>query len=88
LSGFYTTVNPAILFDNIEGADGVWSMTDVSQERLENDVPAGDLKNPIRIFNAALANGQVEGILSGLAVPGDLSGVFTTTAPLQPAANP
>jgi hypothetical protein len=54
----HRTGNSAILFDNIEGADGVWSMTDVSQECLENDVPAGDLKNPMGIFNAALANGQ------------------------------
>lgn len=59
LSGFYTTGNPAILFDNIEGANGVWSATDVSQECLQNVVPAGGLQNPMDFFHEALANGQV-----------------------------
>jgi hypothetical protein len=59
LTGFYTTGNPAILFDNIEGANGVWSATNVSQECLQNDIPAGDLQNPMGVFNQALATGEV-----------------------------
>jgi hypothetical protein len=59
LSGFYSTGNPAILFDNIEGANGVWSATEVSQECLQNVVPAGDLQNPMRTFHEALAKGKV-----------------------------
>jgi hypothetical protein len=59
LSGFYTTGNPAILFDDVEGVDGVWSATNQSQECLQNDIPAGDLNNPMGIFNQALATGEV-----------------------------
>jgi hypothetical protein len=59
LTGFYTTGNPAINFDNIEGTNGVWSPTDPSQECLQNDVPAGDEKDPMGFFNQALATGQV-----------------------------
>lgn len=47
LTGFYTTGNPAILFDDIEGPKGVWSATKVSQNCLRNDIPAGDLEHPI-----------------------------------------
>jgi hypothetical protein len=56
LTGFYTTGNPAILYDNIEGAGGVWSATDKSQECLQNDIYAG---RPMGIFNTALAEGTV-----------------------------
>jgi len=56
LTGFYTTGNPAILYDNIEGANGVWSATDKSQECLRNDIYAG---RPMGIFNRALADGTV-----------------------------
>ncbi len=59
LTGFYTTGNPAILFDDIEGANGVWSSTNQSQECLQDDIPAGDLTNPMGIFNQALATGNV-----------------------------
>jgi hypothetical protein len=59
LTGFYTTGNPAILFDDIEGANGVWSATDISQECLQNDIPAGDRTDPMGLFNAALASGRV-----------------------------
>jgi hypothetical protein len=59
LTGFYTTGNPAILFDNIEGANGVWSATDLSQECLQNDIPAGNQTEPMGIFNQALATGKV-----------------------------
>lgn len=59
LTGFYTTGNPAILFDDIEGAGGVWSATNVSQECLQNVIPAGGLQNPMGVFNEALATGQV-----------------------------
>jgi hypothetical protein len=59
LTGFYTTGNPAILFDNIEGPDGVWSATNPSQECLQNDVPAGDDKDPMGFFHQALASGDL-----------------------------
>jgi hypothetical protein len=59
LTGFYTTGNPAILFDNIEGPGGVWSATNPSQECLQNDVPAGDDKDPMGFFNQALASGNL-----------------------------
>src|SRR5262245_22861712 len=36
----YTTGNPPILFDDIEGENGVWSTTP-SAQCLANDVPAG-----------------------------------------------
>lgn len=59
LTGFYTTGNPAINFDNIEGPNGVFSATTPSQECLQNDIPAGDDKDPMGFFNQALASGQV-----------------------------
>lgn len=59
LSGFYTTGNPPILFDNIEGPSGVWSATQPSQECLSNDVPAGPADSGMSTFNGALASGQV-----------------------------
>jgi hypothetical protein len=59
LTGFYTTGNPAILFDNIEGANGVWSATNLSQECLQNDIPAGDLTDPMGAFHQALAAGEI-----------------------------
>jgi len=59
LTGFYTTGNPAIVFDNIEGPNGVWSATHPSQECLQNDIPAGDEQDPMGAFHQALATGQV-----------------------------
>jgi hypothetical protein len=59
LTGFYTTGNPAINFDDIEGPNGVFSATNPSQECLQNDIPAGDQTKPMGIFNDALASGQV-----------------------------
>lgn len=59
LTGFYTTGNPAIIFDDIEGPKGVWSATNPSQECLQNDVPAGDQQDPMGTFNQTLATGQV-----------------------------
>ena len=59
LSGFYTTGNPPILFDNIEGPNGVWSGTTPSAECLANDIPAGTAKAGMSAFNADLATGQV-----------------------------
>ena len=56
LTGFYTTGNPAILYDNVEGANGVWSETDKSQECIQRDIYAG---RPMGIFNRALAEGTV-----------------------------
>jgi len=59
LSGFYTTGNPPILFDDVEGPGGVWSPTTPSAECLANDVPAGTPTSGMSIFNAALSAGQV-----------------------------
>jgi len=59
LTGFYTTGNPPILFDNIEGPGGVWSATTPSQECLANDVPAGTDDDGMVTFNDALATGNV-----------------------------
>ena len=59
LIGFYTTGNPAILYDDVEGANGVWSATSTSQECLQNDIYAGDQANPMSIFDQALAAGTV-----------------------------
>ena len=51
-----TTGNPAILYDDVEGANGVWSATDKSQECLQDDIFAG---NPMDAFDQALATGAV-----------------------------
>jgi hypothetical protein len=59
LTGFYTTGNPAINFDDIEGPNGVFSATTPSQECLQNDIPAGDENDPMGFFNQALATGRV-----------------------------
>jgi hypothetical protein len=59
LSGFYTTGNPPILFDDIEGPGGVWSPTTPSAECLANDIPAGTPTAGMSTFNAALSTGQV-----------------------------
>jgi phosphatidylinositol-3-phosphatase len=59
LSGFYTTGNPPILFDDIEGPNGVWSATTPSPECLANDVPAGTPSAGMSAFNADLASGKV-----------------------------
>src|SRR5215472_16434472 len=40
LTGFYTTGNPAILYDDVEGAGGVWSATNPSAECLADDIYA------------------------------------------------
>jgi hypothetical protein len=57
LTGFYTTGNPAILYDNVEGANGVWSETNRSQECIHNDIYAGGEKHPMGLFNEALGDG-------------------------------
>ncbi len=56
LTGFYTTGNPAILYDNVEGAHGVWSWKHRSRECLRNVIYAG---TPMDKFNRALAEGTV-----------------------------
>jgi hypothetical protein len=56
LTGFYTTGNPPINFDNIEGPGGVFSATTPSQECLARDVQAGPQMDS---FNAQLASGDV-----------------------------
>jgi len=59
LNGFYTTGNPPILFDDIEGPNGVWSPANPSAECLANDVPAGTANAGMSTFNADLATGDV-----------------------------
>jgi len=59
LTGFYTTGNPPILFDDIEGPNGVWSPTTPSEECLANDIPAGTDDAPMATFDAELATGDV-----------------------------
>ena len=59
LTGFYTTGNPPINYANIEGVGGVWSATHKSAECLHNDIYAGTEKNPMRFFDAALADGTI-----------------------------
>lgn len=61
LTGFYTTGNPAILYDDIEGENGVWSETNRSQECLQNDIYASAPtdSNPMQRFDDALAAGSV-----------------------------
>jgi len=59
LTGFYTTGNPPILFDNIEGPGGVWSATTPSAECLARDIPAGTPASGMSDLNAALAAGHV-----------------------------
>ena len=59
LTGFYTTGNPPILFDDIEGPGGVWSATTPSAECLADDIPAGTPADGMSTFNADLATSQV-----------------------------
>jgi len=59
LTGFYTTGNPPILFDDIEGPNGVWSPTTRSRECRADDRPAGTPAAGMSAFNAALATGHV-----------------------------
>src|SRR5215467_480460 len=59
LTGFYTTGNPPILFDDIEGPNGVWSPTTRSRECRADDRPAGTPRAGMSAFNAALATGHV-----------------------------
>jgi len=60
LTGFYTSGNPPIIYDDVEGAGGVWSATDKSRECLRDDIYAGDVDGPpMRFFNEALAAGAV-----------------------------
>ena len=52
--------NPAIFYDNIEGAGGVWSASNPSAECLANDIPAGGTgPNDMTAFNTALSQGTV-----------------------------
>jgi hypothetical protein len=59
LTGFYTTGNPPIVFDDIEGPNGVWSATTPSRECLANDIPAGTPTDGMATFDAALRTGHV-----------------------------
>jgi hypothetical protein len=58
LTGFYTTGNPPINYDNIEGKYGVFSYTEKSDECLANDIYAGGTTgNPMKVFDKMLATG-------------------------------
>jgi hypothetical protein len=59
LAGFYTTGNPPILFDDVEGPNGVWSPTTPSSECTANDVPAGTVTDGMSTFNSGLQTGNV-----------------------------
>src|SRR3954453_17634820 len=56
LTGFYTTGNPPINYDNIEGPGGVFNPMTPSAECLARDVQAGP---DMATFNADLAAGRV-----------------------------
>jgi hypothetical protein len=52
--------NPAIFYDNVEGAGGVWSASTPSAECLANDIPAGGTgPNDMSAFNGALTSNTV-----------------------------
>jgi hypothetical protein len=52
--------NPAIFYDNVEGAGGVWSATSPSAECLANDIPAGGTgPDDMSAFNTALQDNTV-----------------------------
>ncbi|HET8559487.1 MAG TPA: alkaline phosphatase family protein [Marmoricola sp.] len=52
--------NPALFYDAIEGAGGVWSATDRSAECQAQDLPMGGTgPNDTSTFDAALASGDV-----------------------------
>jgi hypothetical protein len=63
LTGFYTTGNPPVVYDNIEGVGGVWSATSPSSECVTRDIPAGPLPDgtggPMGVFDRHLAAGEV-----------------------------
>jgi phosphoesterase family protein len=59
LTGFYTTGNPPILFNDTEGTNGVWSATVPSTECLNNDIPAGPPNSGMAYLNANLTDGTV-----------------------------
>jgi hypothetical protein len=81
LSGFYTTGNPAILFDDIEGPGGVWSGTNPSQECLNNDIPAGDDADPMGFFHQALTSGAVANF--NLVIPNGCEDGESNCAPIN-----
>jgi hypothetical protein len=52
--------NPALFYDGVEGAGGVWSATDKSTECLTQDIPTGGVgPNDTSAFDSALASGNV-----------------------------
>jgi phosphatidylinositol-3-phosphatase len=59
LTGFYTTGNPPIIFNDTEGTNGVWSATSPSSECLQGDIPAGSVTAGMAYLNANLSKGTV-----------------------------
>jgi len=79
--------NPAVYYDNVEGAGGVWSATNKSTECLQNVIPAGTTepnKNDMSYFNSALASGNVGRF--NLVVPNQCEDAHDNCSP--PTANP
>jgi hypothetical protein len=81
LAGFYTTGNPPILFDDIEGPGGVWSPTTPSAECVANDIPAGTATDGMSTFNAGLATGQVADF--NMVIPNGCSDGEATCKPVN-----
>ena len=78
LVGFYTTGNPPIVFDDIEGPGGVFSATTPSAECLARDVQAGPL---MAGFNAGLAAGTVPAF--NLVIPNGCEDALGGCAPIH-----
>jgi phosphatidylinositol-3-phosphatase len=78
LTGFYTTGNPPIVFDDIEGPGGVFSATTPSAECLARDVQAGPL---MADFNADLAAGTVPAF--NLVIPNGCEDALGNCAPIN-----
>jgi hypothetical protein len=76
--------NPAIFFDNIEGAGGTWSDTNKSAECLANDIPAGGTgPNDMSTFNDALQSGSVATF--NLVVPNECEDAHDNCGPQGPS---
>jgi hypothetical protein len=76
--------NPAIFFDDIEGAGGVWSPTDKSAECLANDIPTGGTgPNDMSTFDAALGSGSVATF--NLVVPNECEDAHDNCKPQGPS---
>jgi hypothetical protein len=76
--------NPALFYDNIEGAGGIWSASATNQGTsagcLANDIAAGTTgPNDMSAFNAALSSGSVARF--NLVVPNECEDAHDNCAP-------